>query len=599
MIPFDSLILIIILLCAIVLFTMEVIPMEVTALGITGILLLLGIIEPEEAVSGFSNKAVIIIGAMFVMSKALLKTGFLEVFTEKVYQVAGERKWLTILIFFITVSLISGFINNTAAVAIFIPLAINLCQLMHISPTRILMPLSFAAIFGGTLTLIGTSTNLLVSSIMENNGIQPFKMFEFATLGIMFLSVGSIYNFLLARWFLPTRTVLSSLTRKYHMARYLTEFKIGSDSPLINNSSNDLNIHEEYDLQMLMVIREDIRYRYSLRNMKFKKDDIILVQINVNDIIRLKESLNLLLLSDVKMTQQELSGKNHVIVEGLIPQHSSLIGSTLKIAEFRKRYDGFVLAIRRQTDILREKIARIKLKFSDTLLVMVPKEKVENLRNSGDIIVLEELNIVLKYEEFWWLSILVIPIIMVLSFLNIVPIMKGAVLGAILLLIVRSLSIQDAYEAINWPVIFLISALIPVGIAIEKTGTDIVIGDMIFWMGNFINNNGAQNPVVHLAVLYMMTFLLSSFISNNAIAIVMTPIALALSGHLGVDPRPFMVGVCFGASNSFMTPVGYQTNLMVFGPGQYRFSDFLKAGLPLTLIFWAMAVHFIPKFWSF
>ena len=578
---------------------MEVIPLEVTALGATGLLLLLGIIDPNEAVSGFSNKAVITIGAMFIMSKALVKTGFLEVFTEKVYQVAGQRKWLTILIFLLTVSLISGFINNTAAVAIFIPLAINLCQLLHISPTRILMPLSFAAIFGGTLTLIGTSTNLLVSSIMEENGIAPFKMFEFAFLGLMFLGVGSVYNFLLARWFLPTRTVLSSLTRKYHMARYLTEFKIGPSSPLIDNSSNALNLDEEYNLQVLMIIRNDIRYRYSLQNMTLQENDIILVQINVNDIIRLKEDMDLLLLSDIKMTQQELSGKNHVLVEGLLPQHSSLIGKSLQEAEFRKRFDGFVLAIRRQTAILREKIARIKLKFSDTLLVMVPKEKVENLRSSGDIIVLEELNIALKYEEFWWLSILVIPVIMILSFFDIIPIMKGAVLGAILLLIVRSLSIQDAYEAINWPVIFLIAALIPVGIAIEKTGTDIVISDAIFSLGTFINSDGIQNPNIHLAVLYMTTFLLSAFVSNNAIAVVMTPIALALAVQLNVDPRPFMVAVCFGASNSFMTPVGYQTNLMVYGPGQYRFSDFLKAGLPLTLIFWGMAVHFIPKIWSF
>lgn len=568
-------------------------------MGATGLLLLLGIIDEVDAISGFSNKAVITIGAMFVMSKALLKTGFLEVFTEKVYQIAGQRKWLTILIFLITVSLISGFINNTAAVAIFIPLAINLCQMLHISPTRLLMPLSFAAIFGGTLTLIGTSTNLLVSSIMEQNNLAPFRMFEFAALGLIFLAVGSVYNFILARWLLPTRTVLSSLTRKYHMARYLTEFRIGSDSILIGKTANELNIDEEYNLQLLMIIRNDIRYRYSLQNMKLQENDIILVQINVNDIIRMKEDLNLLLLSDIKMTQQELSGKNNVLVEGLIPQHSSLIGKTLQGAEFRKRFNGFVLAIRRQTAILREKIARIKLKFSDTLLVMVPKEKVENLRKSGDIIVLEELNIALKYEEFWWLSILVIPAIMALSFFDIVPIMKGAVLGAILLLIVRSLSIQDAYESINWPVIFLIAALIPLGIAIEKTGTDQVISDGIMWLGNCINQDGVNNPKVHLAVLYMATFLLSAFVSNNAIAVVMTPIAIALASHLHVDVRPFMVAVCFGASNSFMTPVGYQTNLMVYGPGQYRFTDFLKAGLPLTLIFWAMAVYFIPKYWEF
>ena len=392
--------------------------MEVVALGATSFLLLIGIITPDQAVSGFSNKAVITIGAMFIMSKALLKTGFLEVLTEKVYQYAGQRKWITIVFFFITVSIISGFINNTAAVAIFIPLAIYLGQLLHISPTKLLMPLSFAAIFGGTLTLIGTSTNLLVSSIMVEKGIEPFRVFEFFKLGTIFLIIGTCYNLILAKWILPSRTVISSLTKKYHMARYLTEFKIGSNSSLLRKNIQELDLEEQYNLQILMIIRNDIRYRYNLNSMNFQENDIILVQININDIINLKEEFNLLLLSDVKMNQEELSGKNHVLVECLLPQESHLIGKTLQDLEFRKRYKGFVLAIRRHSDILREKIAKIKLKFSDTLLVMMPKDKVENFRSSPDLILLEELNIALKYEGFWWLSILVIPAIMILALEN-------------------------------------------------------------------------------------------------------------------------------------------------------------------------------------
>ena len=599
LIPFESLILILVVLVSIVFFIREIFPVEVVALGATSFLLLLGIISPDEAVSGFSNNAVITIGAMFIMSKALLKTGFLEVITEKVYRFAGERKWVTIIFFFLTVSIISGFINNTAAVAIFIPLAIYLGQLMHISPTKLLMPLSFAAIFGGTLTLIGTSTNLLVSSIMVDKGIEPFKVFEFFKLGSIFLIIGTIYNLILAKWILPSRTVISSLTKKYHMARYLTEFKIGPNSSLLGKNIHELDLEEKYNLQVLMIIRSDIRYRYNLNSMNFQENDVILVQINIQDIINLKEEFDLLLLSDVKMNQQELSGKNHVLVECLLPQESNLIGKTLKQLEFRKRYKGFVLAIRRNTDILREKIAKIKMKFSDTLLVMMPKEKVENFRSSPDLILLEELNIALKYEGLWWLSIIVIPFIMMLSFLEFIPIMKASILGAVLLLIVRSLSIQDAYESINWSVIFLISALIPIGIAIDNTGTDILIGNFIIYLGNFFNNGVNQDPHIHLAILYIATVIFSAFISNNAIAIIMTPIALALAANLEINPRPFMVAVCFGASNCFMTPIGYQTNLMVYGPGQYRFSDFIKAGLPLTIIFWGLAVYYIPIFWPF
>ena len=573
--------------------------MEVVALSATTFLLLFGIITPEEAVSGFSNKAVITIGAMFIMSKALLKTGFLEVLTEKVYLFAGQKKWLTVLVFFMTVAIISGFINNTAAVAIFIPLAIYLGQLMHISPTKLLMPLSFAAIFGGTLTLIGTSTNLLVSSIMVEKGIKPFSIFEFFQLGIIFLIVGTIYNVILAKWFLPSRVVISSLTKKYHMARYLTEFKISDDSSLLGKTINQLDIEDKFDIQILMIIRDQVRYRYNLNTIHFKKDDVILVQINIKDIISLKEKYNLLLLSDVKMTQEELSGKNHVLVECLLPQESHLIGKTLQELDFRKKYQGFVLAVRRNTDIIREKLAKIKLRFSDTLLVMMPKGKVENFRSSPDLILLEELNIALKYEGLWWLSIIVIPLIMILTFINVISIMKASIIGAVILLIVRSLSIQDAYESINWSVIFLIASLIPIGIAIDKTGTDLLIGKLIISIGDLFNANMNQEPHLYLAILYIATVFFSAFISNNAIAVIMAPVAIAIAINLNVDPRPFMVAVCFAASNCFMTPIGYQTNLMVYGPGQYKFSDFIKAGLPLTLIFWLISVYFIPIFWPF
>ena len=573
--------------------------MEVVALSATTFLLLFGIITPEEAVSGFSNKAVITIGAMFIMSKALLKTGFLEVLTEKVYLFAGQKKWLTVLVFFMTVAIISGFINNTAAVAIFIPLAIYLGQLMHISPTKLLMPLSFAAIFGGTLTLIGTSTNLLVSSIMVEKGIKPFSIFEFFQLGIIFLIVGTIYNVILAKWFLPSRVVISSLTKKYHMARYLTEFKISEDSSLLGKTINQLDIEDKFDIQILMIIRDQVRYRYNLNTIHFKKDDVILVQINIKDIISLKEKFNLLLLSDVKMTQEELSGKNHVLVECLLPQESHLIGKTLQELDFRKKYQGFVLAVRRNTDIIREKLAKIKLRFSDTLLVMMPKGKVENFRSSPDLILLEELNIALKYEGLWWLSIIVIPLIMILTFINVISIMKASIIGAVILLIVRSLSIQDAYESINWSVIFLIASLIPIGIAIDKTGTDLLIGKLIISIGDLFNANMNQEPHLYLAILYIATVFFSAFISNNAIAVIMAPVAIAIAINLNVDPRPFMVAVCFAASNCFMTPIGYQTNLMVYGPGQYKFSDFIKAGLPLTLIFWLISVYFIPIFWPF
>ena len=586
----------------VVFFVMEILPIEVTAMGAIGALLLFDVLSWQEAISGFSNPAVITIGAIFIMSRALVKTGFLEVFADFLAKKGGNQKWLTIFIFLLTVSIISGFINNTAAVAIFIPLAIDLCQRFHISPTKVLLPLSYAAIFGGTLTLIGTSTNLIVSSVMEEFKMAPFSMFEFTKLGVIFLVLGTIYNMIISKWFMPSRSIISSLTRKYHMGSFLTEFKIGEDSPLIGHSYGEMEITQKYNLQVYKIIRDSNNIRFNLHNIIICEGDIFLVQINVKEMLKFKDDMKVLLLSDVKMNQAELSGKNHVIVEGIVSQQSALIGKTLQELDFRSRFGSFVLAIKRQRELLRNKIAHIRLKFSDTLLIMVPKERLDILRTSNDLIVLEELNIHLRYERYWWFSILVIPAVMLLATFGVIPIVKGAVLGAILLLVLRSLSIQDAYESISWSVIFLIASLIPLGTAIHNTNLDKNIGDLIYVLGALIGGVENVNPIIILAVLYGVTFILSAFVSNAAVAVMLTPIGILLAsliGDNGIDSRPFLVAICFGASCSFMTPMGYQTNMMVYGPGQYRLKDFFQMGIPLTIIFWLAAVYWIPKFWPF
>jgi len=586
----------------VVFFIMEILPIEVTAMGAIGVLLLFDILSWQESINGFSNPAVITIGAIFIMSRALVKTGFLEVFADFLAKKGGNQKWLTIFIFLLTVSIISGIINNTAAVAIFIPLGIDLCQRFRISPTKVLLPLSYAAIFGGTLTLIGTSTNLIVSSVMEEYNMIPFSMFEFTKLGVIFLVLGTIYNMIISKWFMPSRSIISSLTRKYHMGSFLTEFKIGEDSPLIGHSYGEMEITQKYNLQVYKIIRDSNNIRFNLHNIIIREGDIFLVQINVKDMLKFKDDMKVLLLSDVKMNQAELTGKNHVIVEGIVSQQSALIGKTLQELDFRSRFGSFVLAVKRQRELLRNKIAHIRLKFSDTLLIMVPKERLDILRTSNDLIVLEELDIHLRYERYWWFSILVIPAVMLLATFGVIPIVKGAVLGAILLLVLRSLSIQDAYESISWSVIFLIASLIPLGTAIHNTNLDKSIGDLIYVLGALIGGVENVNPIIILAVLYGVTFILSAFVSNAAVAVMLTPIGILLAsliGDNGIDSRPFLVAICFGASCSFMTPMGYQTNMMVYGPGQYRLKDFFQMGIPLTIIFWVAAVYWIPKFWPF
>ena len=584
-------------------FLLELVPMEVTALATLGLFWILGILDIEQIISGFGNKAVVTIGAIFIISKSLVKTGFLEVLADYLYKIAGNRPWLSFFIFFVTVSVISGFINNTAAVAIFIPLAINLCQRFHISPTKVLLPLSYAAIFGGTLTLIGTSTNIIVNTFLEEKGLATFTMFEFAKLGWIFIIIGIVYIMIVGRWLLPSRSITTSLTQKYHMRTFLTEFKVTAESQFNNASLFDLNI-KKYDVMLLKVIRDKEEIIKNLKNVKLIEDDILIMQINIKDIIKFKNEFSLLLLSDVKLSQSELAGDNYVIVEGLIPQNSSLIGKTISKIDFRHNFNSFVLAIRKQNQLLREKVAHIQLQFSDTLLIMVPRTKLKVLQDSNDLIILEELDVHLRYQKYWWLSIIIIPMVMILSSYQIISITEGAIMGAIILLLLRTLSMEEAYQSINWPVIFLIALLIPIGIAMEKTGAGKLLSDNIEHVAELLGDDYRIQAVRVVSILYMVTFLASAFISNAAVAIILSPLAIILGNHFileaSIDPtRAFLMAICFGASASFMTPIGYQTNLMVFTPGQYKFKDYMYAGLPLTLIFWVVASIYIPRLWPF
>lgn len=647
----DQIILFLVISLMIILFSLEVLPLEVSSLSAVALLLLFNVISLDQAISGFSNQAVITIGCIFVLSRSLVKTGFLEVLARFLYKLGGNNPWLTIFIFLFTVSIVSGFINNTAAVAIFIPVVFKICQRFHISPTKVLLPLSYAAILGGTLTLVGTSTNLIVSSIMEdsneyfidcgtiinpnglvqeicsdsdlwhesigngiydygekffdfnNNGIwdnlEPISMFEFTYLGLIFLLIGIVYIFIVSRWFLPSRAITSSLTQKYHVQKYLTEFKVGNDSKLIGKTFRYMEVSKKYGFQAYKIIRHNQELIYNLNSAVINEHDVIIGQIHLGELIRFKEEMKVLLLSDVKINQNELMGENYLLVEGLITHQSSLIDKTLSEFDFRHRFSAFVLAIKRQKELLREKIAHIKLKFSDTILIMVPRKKLESLKESNDLIVLEELDIHLKYQQYWWLSILVIPIIMILSSFGIISIVKGVFIGAVLLLVLKVISIQDAYESIDWSVIFLIAALIPIGQAINITGADLTITKAVLSLTNLIAPFFEDETYyfILISILYLISMLLSSFLSNAAVAIVFTPIAITLSYYSGIDPRPLIFAVCLGSSNSFLTPIGYQTNMMVYAPGQYRFNDFIKVGLPLSIILWITASFLITSFW--
>ena len=580
------------------LFIKEYFSIDVTALIILSSFFGLGYLTPSEAVSGFSNPAVITIGLLFILSSAIQKTGLLEYIVVTINRLVHSSKNIGLAAYYFTISIASSLINNTAIVAIFMPITIRLAHNYRVSPSKMLIPLSYAAILGGTLTLVGTSTNLLVNSIYTSyEGSQSLGMFEFLKYGSIILVIGTVYLLFIAPRLIPSRTTTSSLTKSYHLGGYLTEMKVRKGSVLIGKSCFDRSINQNYDVTVIDIIREKKHIVKDIRRTILKEGDILFVRGTLENFLRMKEVEGVALLTDEKLTQSELEQEDNELVECLLTDDSGLVGKSLMSTNFRQIYGAFILAIRREGDIFRKKIAHMKLRAFDTLLVYGPSKKIASLSDGGNFIVLGKVQARLIKEKFWWVSIYVVLISIIFAAVGYIPIMKGAFLSVVILLSLKIITAQESYQSIHWQVIFLIAALIPIGIVIQNTGT-------ADWIGNNISNfiflfSSELQPYVLLATIYFITMILTEISSNVATAIIMVPIAIAVSNQLGLESRPFVFTVAFAASSSFITPIGYQTNLMVYGPGGYKFSDYIRVGLPLSLILFLSAVLIIPKLWHF
>ena len=582
---------------AFILFVSEKFSLDVTALLILTILFTGGFLTVEEAISGFSNPAVITIALLFILSQGLQKTRILEYLIVRINKLVSQSKNLGLGVYLLTIAFASALMNNTAIVAVFMPVTIRLAHQYHMSPSKLLIPLSYAAIMGGTLTLVGTSTNLIVNAVYIENGGTPLGMFEFAKYGWITLLVGLIYVLWIAPKILPSRTVTSSLTQSYHMAGYLTEMKISEDSPLVGSTCQERNVNQSYDVIVLDIQRDGRLIAYNVGRQTLRVGDILFVKGSLESFLRMKEVEKVTLLTDEKLTQSELEQDDNILVECMVTDQSDVIGKTLREANFRKRFGAFILAIRREGLIIRKKIAHVVLHTYDTLLIYGGKRQISELEKSGKFILLGEMQADLVKVRFWWISIVSIVLTVFLAAIGVLPILKGALISAVILMIFRVISPNEAYESIHWQVIVLIAALIPLGIVIQSSGTATYIANMIMQYVDTISPS--MQPYVLFALVYFVTMVMTEVSSNTATAIIMTPIVIAITADMQFDPRPFIFGVCFAASASFSTPVGYQTNLMVYGPGGYRFSDYMKTGIPLALTFWILAILIIPTIWPF
>ena len=555
--------------------------------------MLTGILSPEEGISGFSNEATITIAALFILSEGWFKTGVVN-YIGRIFIKIFERKfWIANSFMMFISGVVSAFINNTTQVALSIPILLKVSKELKISPSKLLLPLSYATVFGGILMLIGTSTNILVSSLAKQYGQPPFSMFEFTPLASIFFVAGLLYMMFIGIHLIPDRGKDSDLTSSYGLGDYLTEIIIKKESSSVGKKIKEAPLVKDLGIEILEIRRDKKRLSLPSPSTILQEDDHLIIKCDVEKIKELQEKSGILLKPGLKWKDKELESEEFVLVEAVISPHSFLIGKNLKKIKFRNRFRATVLAIKHRGKTMYENVAGTNLMAGDALLIEISKVNLESLKEDDAFVVVSEIEPPTFKTSKIIMSILIMTAVVVIASLEILPISTAAIIGAILIVLTRCISLENAYRAIDWQIIMLLAGSISLGLAMEKTGTAKFISDGV------LSIVGAYGHTVTLSAFYLITLTLTETMSNNATAALMTPIAISTAASLNLDPRPFLITVMFAASLAFMMPIGYQTHLMVFNPGRYRIIDFIKVGTPLNILFWLLATFLIPVFFPF
>ena len=582
---FEMLLLAAIVAVSVILFAFEVFPVDKVSLLILSALVAFRLVSPEEAIAGFGNPATVTVACMLALSYGLESTGALNYVANKLVDLARESEFRLLFAIILSVGLLSAFINNTAAVALFLPLTMAVTREKNLDPGKFLMPMSFAAIVAGTCTLIGTSTNLLVYSLAKEHLDWQIGMFEFTPVGLIFFVVGSLYLLFVGRHLVPSRKS-DSLIREYRLRHFVTEMILSDSSPLIGKSIAGTNFGEKYGLEVVEILRGTSRLLPSAQQTRLEAGDTLLVQGDPQSLLQVQTSQGVTIKA-LTVKDQDLEDENIVLVEAFISPTSRLVDNTLKEVNFRQTFNANALAIRSHGRTIRERIGKIRLEYGDSLLILTSRDQLEALRHSPDFLVFEEVRRQsVRQDKIYYGVGIFLAIILLVTF-NLLTI----VMGTGLMLLTGCLRLHDLYSHISWQTIVMLACLIPLGSAMENTGL------ATFFATELTATLHLWGPWAVLSGIYLFTSLLTSFMSNNATAVLMIPIVLSTAQQLQLNPKPLVMAVMFAASASFMTPIGYQTNLFIFGPGGYRFSDFLKAGAPLNLILWIVASITIPMIW--
>ena len=567
-----------------VMFLRETYPVEVVAIGGTAVMLVLGILPVKAATASLSNSAPWTIALMFMIMGGLVRTGAVEMVISQASKHIEVRPKVTIVVLFSFIAIASAFMNNTPLVAVMIPVVMQIAIKLKTAPSKFMIPLSYMTVLGGMITLIGTSTNLLVDGVARERGLEPFSIFEIAPLGIAITVAGGIYLAIFGPMLLPVRQSLGALLSDRNKMKYFTEVAVPEDSPLIGRRVLEIDLFKRDGVRLIDVLRGDASLRRDLDPVVLAAGDRVVLRTAMTELMGLKERTDLHLVDKLSSVQTET-------VEVLISPGCRMAGHRLGDLRLRRRYGVYTLAAHRRSANIGRQLDDLVVQVGDTLLLEGAIEDIQRLAADMDLVDVSRPTIRAYRRGKAPIAIAALIAVVVLSALDVAPILALAAVAVAVILLTRCVDPDEALSFVDGRLMAMIFGMIAVGEGLDQSGA---VAMIVTYFEPWLTG---LSPFLLILTVYVIGVVLTEFLSNNAVAVVYTPVAIELAQALGHDPRPFVVAVMFSATLAFATPIGYQTNMMVYGPGGYKFSDYFRIGAPLNVIGCILAALLIPIFW--